>query len=106
MRTGFNAKNTLDEKGNPTGGHVIGLGIYIYWQNGPLGRGDDRKLPNGAFIEDVIAACVDRLRFYETTRFACANNVDAIFHLESALEALAFRTKEREDRFVEGLHEE
>ena len=106
MRNGFNAKNNLDEKGNPTGGHVIGLGIYIYWQNGPLGREDDRKLPNGAFVEDVIAACADRLRFYETTRFACAENIDAIFHLENALASLAERTKEREERNVEGLHEE
>jgi len=105
MRNGYTANNILDENGNPTGGSVIGVGITIEWQDGPLGRGDDRREPNGAFVEDVISACVERLDFYQRSKFACADNIDAIYHLEMALKHLKDRTKDREERNVEGLHE-
>lgn len=112
MRQQLDAKHYVDEDGNPAGGHTHGRGISVQWQNGPLGRGADRREPNGAFVEDVIAVAIDRLRFYETGgipgavgRFACRENVLAITRLEEALHWLEHRTRDREQREVEGTHE-
>lgn len=96
--------NVCDENGNPTGGYVTGAGILISWQNGPLGRGNDRKEPNGAFVEGVIEAAAQRLRFYQESKFACEHNAKALEHLEAALASLNARTAEREERNVEGTH--
>ena len=101
----FEGVHRFDEKGRPAGGCTCGLGFCISWQDGPLGRGEDRDLPNGAFVETVIAAVVDRLEHYQRTEFACEYNQKAIMHLEIALEELAARTEDREERGVEGTHE-
>lgn len=107
MRIGFDAQNDCDENGNPTGGSVRGTGFSIDWQNGPLGRGADRKEPNGAFVEDVIDAARQRIKFYQEAsqgRFACPENALALRYLDMALEALDQRTRQREARQVEGTH--
>ncbi len=78
--------------------------MLIKWQNGPLGRGNDRKEPNGVSVEDVIRAALDRLRYYQQNKFGCELNGYAIDHLESALRHLNKRTTEREERGVEGTH--
>ncbi len=77
----------------------------ISWQNGPLGRGDDRREPNGAFVEDVIQAVIGRIEFYQQSEFACIENSVALTHLRKSLQALDERTKDRETRDVEGTHE-
>ena len=108
MQVGFHAKNTTDENGNPTGGVVVGTGFTISWQDGPLGRGEDRKAPNGAFCEDVISAVIQRIKFYQEAsngKFWCGENVEALYFLENALERLESRSKAREARKVEGTHE-
>ena len=97
-------KNCLDANDNPTGGHVYGTGLKIDWQDGPLGRGDDRKAPNGAFVETVISAAIKRLEFYNEGKFRCRENSLAITHLQEALHWLEARTREREERQVEGEH--
>lgn len=94
-----------DDKGNPTGGYVKGVGLQIDWQKGPLGRGPDRVGPNGAFVETVLAACVSRLKFYQDSGFACRENALAITKVEEALLWLDKRTRDREERKVEGTHE-
>lgn len=94
----------LDEEGNPAGGKTTGCGIEINWQNGPLGRGSDRKEPNGAFVEGVINAAIDRINFYQNSKFRCEDNAEALKHLYRAVEYLQKRTKNREDREVEGTH--
>lgn len=99
------SEHWTDEGGNPTGGETFGRGIVINWQKGPLGRGEDRKEPNGAFVEDVITAAIDRLEFYQASRFACNENADALACLNRALSYLQSRTQDREDRRVEGAHE-
>lgn len=107
MRIGFNSQNDVDENGNPTGGNVRGTGFMISWQNGPLGRGPERKAPNGAFVEDVIDAARQRIEFYQTAsggKFACRENAIAITKLEEALMWLDKRTADRERRDVEGTH--
>lgn len=104
----FEYENRVDYNGNPTGGWARGLGIGITWQDGPLGVGDDRKDPNGAFVETLIAVAKQRIEFYQTAgdkKFACRENALAITKLEEALHWLNHRTVEREARGVEGLHE-
>lgn len=107
MRVGFYAKNVTDASGNPAGGVVVGTGFTISWQDGPLGRGQERKPPNGAFVEDVIAAVVQRIEHYQTAcdaKFACNENANAISLLHEALAYLDARTRSRESRQVEGTH--
>lgn len=107
MMQAIEAVNNLDTNGNPTGGHVSGPGIAVTWQSGPLGRGQERKEPNGAFVEGVIAAALQRLEFYQTAsggKFKCRENALAITKLEEALHWLDHRTKAREARQVEGTH--
>lgn len=105
MQQEFEAANYLDDEGNPMGGHVESLGLSIGWQNGPLGRGEDRQEPNGAFVETVIAAAKQRLEFYQETKFNCQENADAISFLQDALNVLSERTARREAEDVEGTHE-
>ncbi len=98
------SKNSVDVNGNPTGGAVSGVGLEIKWQKGPLGRGDERKEPNGAFVETVIDAAMKRLCFYQSTKFNCKENALAITRLEEALYFLNSRTQRREGDGVEGTH--
>lgn len=103
----FSATNEVDAHGNPAGGRVMGTGLSVIWQDGPLGRGRSRKQPNGAFVETVVAAVVQRLEYYQETsngKFACDENKWAIDNLQEALAHLNRRTNERESRGVEGTH--
>ena len=82
------------------------MGMSIIWQDGPLGRlGEERKDPNGAFVETVIHAARRRIEFYQESGFACAENSEAIFHLTQALNALDKRTLRRIQQNTEGTHE-
>lgn len=105
MKNGHHASNRSDADGNPTGGCVGGQGFGICWQDGPLGRDGDRVKPNGAFVEDVLEACKQRLDYFQGSKFACFENSLAIHHIELALGALDDRTRDREERKVEGTHE-
>jgi hypothetical protein len=105
MRQGFTAINEVDDEGRPAGGWAMAEGIQIEWQNGPLGRGEDRMEPNGAFVETVIAIALQRIEFYNEGPFRCRENSLAITKLEEALLWLNARTARREDQGVEGTHE-
>lgn len=107
MRQKIQERHEIDAVGNPGGGETTGTGIDIRWQNGPLGRGDTRKEPNGAFVEGIIQAAIGRLEFYQKGnggKFACRENALAITELEEALMWLEKRTRDREEREVEGTH--
>lgn len=104
MRQGFFSEQWRDGEGRPDGGVTSGRGFTISWQKGPLGRGNERREPNGAFVEDVIHAAKERLEFYQTSQFNCQENADAILHLEKAIAALESRTARREAAAVEGTH--
>jgi hypothetical protein len=104
MNQQLDTAHDVDENGNPHGGHAKGVGIDINWQRGPLGRDGDRAAPNGAFVEGVIAAAIDRIEFYQDSRFHSVENAVALGHLRAALEVLTERTRAREDRKVEGTH--
>jgi hypothetical protein len=96
--------NTLDANGRPAGGTVRGVGLSIDWQNGPLGRGEDRIPPNGAFVEAVIYAALQRIEHYQAGQFKCRENALAVTKLEEALHWLNARTNRRETQKVEGTH--
>lgn len=104
MLAEFKAENLKDENDNPTGGSVRGVGLSIDWQNGPLGRDGDRKEPNGAFVETVIAAAAQRIEAYQASKFKCRENALALTKLEEALHWLNARTNRREKQGVEGTH--
>lgn len=96
---------STDANGNPAGGYEIGTGFFINWQNGPLVVDGERKEPNGAFVETVLKAALNRLYTYQLSKFACRENALAITKIEEALHWLDARTKDREARGVEGSHE-
>lgn len=104
MQSPITSSHFDDANGNPAGGTTFGRGFAIGWQNGPLGRDEGRKEPNGAFVEDVIKAALDRLEYYQRSKFACDYNARAINGLKAALESLNERTANRESRAVEGTH--
>lgn len=127
-RTAYNinpnltAVNVTDENGNPTGGevdlHVTKSGdtefpaIIINWQDGPRGTGETNADgspiladPNGAFVEDVLWAALQRLEFFNEGKYRDRANSIAITKIEEALQALKNRQLERSYRGVEGKHE-
>jgi hypothetical protein len=104
MIYGHFAEYWTDANGNPAGGVSTGRGFTISWQRGPLGRGAERREPNGAFVEDVIQAVIGCLDFYQHSPFACEENRQALSHLAAAAAALDARTREREQRGVDGTH--
>lgn len=98
-------RDFLDINQCPDGGDATGVGLNITWQRGPLVQPDGSVLPpNGAFVETVIQCAKHRLEFYQSTRFKCAENEEAIKHLESALESLAARFKRRDEAGTLGTH--
>ncbi len=98
------SQHEVDDNGNPAGGRTWGTGIQIEWQNGPLAVDGVRKEPNGAFVEGVIQAAIDRLQHYQSGKFACRENALAITKLEEALHWCQHRTANRTKRGVEGTH--
>ncbi len=102
MRNVQKSNHWNDNAGNPDGGTSFGPGFAIAWQRGPLGRDENRKEQNGAFVEDVLEACLDRIKFLNAGKFKCKENDDAIVYIESALYSLNTRTQNRESRKVEG----
>jgi hypothetical protein len=77
--------------------------LYIRWQEGPLVAPDgSRYEANGCFVETVIEAALQRMEFYQETRFACEENQEIIDHLRKAIAWCQERTARREARQVEG----
>jgi hypothetical protein len=117
------ATNVLDENENPTGGQVrLDLDtdgdktpefpvLLVRWQSEPRGTGETNadgspklKAPNGAFVEDVIWAALQRLEFFNEGKYRDRGNSIAITKLEEALQALKDRQLQRSYRGVEGEH--
>ncbi|KKM22375.1 hypothetical protein LCGC14_1625970 [marine sediment metagenome] len=108
MRQEIESNHVSDEDGNPAGGVTNGLGFSIAWQDGPLFVDGEHKSPNGAFVETVIAAVVDRIQYYQNAaggKFACRENALTITKLEEALHWMDHRTADRTSRGVEGTHQ-
>ena len=108
MKLGFiKEAHRRDAENRPAGGETVGTGFVIVWQDGPLRRigSEERHAPNGAFVEDVIAAAIGRLKFYQDSPFACPENEDALSDLRGALASLDIRTRRRIETGIEGTHE-
>jgi hypothetical protein len=88
-----------DENNNPTGGSTTGIGMSIEWQDGIKNNGQ-----NGAFVEDVITAAIQRLEFFNDSKFRCRENSLAITKLEEALLWLNYRTANRQNQGVENTY--
>jgi hypothetical protein len=98
----ISSEHWLDTDGNPAGGCTYGAGFAVSWQNGPLGSKNSKTKPNGASVEDIMSAALDRLQFFQTSKFACSENDHAISMIKAALHFLEQRDRAREDRGVEG----
>jgi hypothetical protein len=85
--------------GVPDGGQSYGVGFCIAWQRGSL-KDNGR---NGAFIVEVIEACLDELRF-KNGQFPCRENELAIAHLEAALNRLNERLARRHSEGISDQH--
>jgi hypothetical protein len=94
-----------DSHGRPAGGSTYGRGFAIAWQHGPLKVEGQTSEPNGAFVEDVITAALDRIEHYQSTEFRNIHNHNAIRHLKHALKFLNYRTEQRRLLGIEGTHQ-
>mgnify|MGYP001576053132 CR=1 FL=1 len=106
MRSPIIEKHRSDDKYRPAGGVTSGRGFIIDWQDGPLAVDGVRREPNGAFVEDIVAAVIGRIEFYEASEFANGYNRCALASLREAAAVLDRRTKDREARGVEGTHQQ
>ena len=102
MRSPIFEHHDHDTHGNPTGGLTRGRGFEINWQSEPLVVDGMRREPIGAFVEDIIQSAIGRIEVYQASRFACAENAQALFHLRRAAEWLDTRTRYLVARGVEG----
>jgi hypothetical protein len=95
----------LDEPGEGNACHWYDIRLpystqQIRFQNGPILE----KGVNGISNEALLAIVMDRLRGFQSGKFACQANADALEHIEEAIHVLHSRTKERLARGVEGLN--
>lgn len=93
---------TTNANGNPGGGISTSRGVSINWQNGPVSA---NEADNGAFVETVIQIAIDRIEFYNDSKFRCRENSLAITKLEEALHWLNSRTARRVTQGIEGTHQ-
>jgi len=70
--------------------------IHIVFQHGPVTIDG----VNGCRIEDVIEALQQRLLDHQGRSLSCEENATALFHLESAREALLIRRRRRVEQGV------
>ncbi len=104
MRQELTTIHCTSEDASPTGGQTTAVGLRIDWQNGPFGHGVDQNEPNGCLVETVILAAIERLEYYQASRFSCRENELAITKLQEAIHWLHHRSEERASRHVEGTH--
>lgn len=74
--------------------------LKVLFQNGPIGEAG----VNGVTQEVLLAIVADRLQSFQAGPYACAENAEALKHVEAAQEALLSRTRARMARGVEGTH--
>lgn len=94
--SGFNAAtDASDLWGYPADG------MAILFQNGPIAETG----VNGVTHEALLAVLIDRLSGFQDGPYACEENRQALFCIQSAKEWLHRRTKNRLERGVEGTHQ-
>lgn len=98
-------RNYRDDKGNPASGYVHGPGLCVVFQDGPRGKLDDGVTlapANGAFVEDLLVAALQRLSHFQGTQYKCDENERAIEKIAEAIAILHDRAKGRAARGVLG----
>jgi len=76
--------------------------LEIEFQHGPV----KEVGINGATNEVLIEIVMDRLAGFQTGKFACLANANALHSLEDALRHLQSRTADRVSRGVEGTNQQ
>jgi len=75
--------------------------VHIHFQKGPMKESE----PNGIFMEDLIAICIDRLEGFQTGDYPHTCNDMALTSLKQVLSYLNIRTADRIERGVDGKSE-
>lgn len=75
--------------------------ISIPFQYGPI----KEVGTNGLTLELHLAICIDQLIGYQSSKYACDENAQALDACVHAMRMLESRTNKRIDRGVEGTHE-
>lgn len=94
-------RNWIDRDGNHDGGYSSGVGFQINWQRGALSQAGGR---NGAFVIEVLTACKAQLEFYNSGKFRCDENTEAINRIESSIQSLRDRQQRRYNEGTLGTH--
>lgn len=82
------------EPKSPFGGAVFGNGFTIVWRS--------MNNPNGATMEAIIRAMMERLNRFQQGPLPSEYNQRALQYLHMALEMMEKRTEDRKQRNVEG----
>jgi xanthine dehydrogenase molybdopterin-binding subunit B len=91
MLNGHRSLHPVDDHGNLDGGISYGNGWTIAWErnqhsrkHGPAGK----KIPYGAYVQDIILAVLDRVKQINLTPSASPRTRKAQDNLEQALDAM------------------
>jgi len=113
MTTIYNDGNRrVARLGTPTaGGAFASYGVYESDSIDPLATiyFQPDTIPNVGVVgntnETLISMVIDRLECFQASQFSCAENQFALENLKEALNCLEERTRNRQQRGVEGTHE-
>lgn len=96
---------TIDQPDDPIPdgrfGHKATDRGVVRFQNGPIKEAG----VNGISNEALLAIVEDRLKGFQSGKFACRENALALTKIQEAMQWLHFRTRDRVSRQVEGTHE-
>jgi len=77
------------------------VSVELKFQHGPI----NEVGVNGITNEVCAAIIIDRLEYFQTTKYACGENERALAHFREGLLELESRTKRRTEQGVEGTHQ-
>jgi len=89
------------DNGDHDGGVSYGPGYTISWQRGPLNEAGR----NGAFMIEVLESCREQMIYYQSSKYACQENIEALAHLERAIASLESRRTRRANAGTLGTHQ-
>lgn len=94
-------QNWTNSDGTHDGGVSTGIGFTISWQRGGLNEAGR----NGAFLVEVLESCYNQLNYFQNSKYACEENVEALEHLRNCITSLEKRRSRRNQEGVLGTHE-
>lgn len=95
-------QNWTNADNTHAGGVSTGIGYTISWQRGPLNEAGR----NGAFLIEVLQACLSQVEYFQETYLPCEENATAIDHLNAAIAVLESRRDKRRQAGVLGTTKE